>query len=80
MFLASLYLLGVPTILFLKLLKSKTSFKDNKFLKDFGREYGNLIEGMKLRKDLLILVYPLLLLNRLIFAMIPFAIWNIPSL
>ena len=35
---------------------------------------------MKIRKDLIVLVYPLLLLNRLVFAMTPFFIWNKPSL
>ena len=35
---------------------------------------------MKIRKDLIVLVSPLLLLNRLVFAMTPFFIWNKPSL
>jgi hypothetical protein len=49
-------------------------------VKNFCKEYGNFIDGMKIRKDLIVLVYPLLLLNRLIFAMTPFFIWNKPSL
>jgi hypothetical protein len=34
---------------------------------------------MKTRKRMIIFVYPLLLINRLIFAFIPFSIWNYPA-
>ena len=34
---------------------------------------------MKTRKTIVIYIYPCLLINRLIFAFIPFSIWNFPS-
>jgi hypothetical protein len=48
--------------------------------KEFIESYGVLIERMKLRKPSTKYVYPLLLLNRLVFAFIPVAFFNIPSL
>ena len=45
----------------------------------FIKSYGSLIEGMKTRKRMIIFVCPLLSTNRLIFAFIPFSIWNFPS-
>lgn len=76
----ALYLLGIPLAIFVKLMINRKSLKEKTFLKNFSKEYGSFIEGMKLRKDLMVLVYPLLLLNRLVFALIPFFIWNTPSL
>lgn len=76
----ALYLFGIPLAIFVKLIINKDNIKDKGFLKNFKKEYGNFVEGMKIRKNLIVLVYPLLLLNRLVFAINPFCIWNIPSL
>ena len=76
----AIYLFGIPLAIFVKLIISKDNIKDKGFLKNFKKEYGNFVEGMKIRKNLIVLVYPLLLLNRLVFAINPFCIWNIPSL
>lgn len=76
----ALYLIGIPFAIFVKLKINLDNIKDKGFLKNFKKEYGNFVEGMKIRKDLIVLVYPLLLLNRLVFAINPFCIWNIPSL
>ena len=68
-------LLLVPLIFFIILKKYRENYKS----KDFSKSYGNLIEGMKARKAMVIYIYPLLLINRLVFAFIPFSIWNFPS-
>ena len=69
-------LASLPVIFFLKLHFNKDLLKD----KEFIETYGVLIENMKLRKPSTKYVYPLLLLNRLVFAFIPVAFFNIPSL
>ena len=71
-----IFLASLPAIFFLKLHFNKDSLKD----KEFIQTYGVLIEKMKLRKPSTKYVYPLLLLNRLVFAFIPVAFFNIPSL
>jgi len=70
------FLISFPTILFFKIHLNKDLLKN----KDFVQLYGVLIEKMKLRKSSTKFVYPLLLLNRLVFAFIPVAFFNIPSL
>ena len=71
-----MFLISFPTILFFKIHLNKDLLKN----KDFVQLYGVLIEKMKLRKSSTKFVYPLLLLNRLVFAFIPVAFFNIPSL
>ena len=73
---AFIALVLVPLIFFLILKKYRQTYKS----KEFSKSYGNLIEGMKTRKKIVVYVYPCLLINRLIFAFIPFSIWNFPSL
>ena len=69
-------LASLPVIFFLKLHFNKDILKD----KEFIETYGVLIEKMNIRKPSTKYVYPLLLLNRLVFAFIPVAFFNIPSL
>ena len=69
-------LASLPVIFFFKLHLNKDLLKD----KEFIESYGVLIERMKLRKPSTKYVYPILLLNRLVFAFIPVAFFNITSL
>jgi hypothetical protein len=71
-----LALILIPFSFLGKLICNKVNFDQKLFLNKFG----NLIEGMKKRKSLIVYVYPFLLLNRIIYALIPFSCYNSPSL
>ena len=71
-----LALILIPFSFLGKLICNKVNFDQKLFLNKFG----NLIEGMKKRKSLIVYVYPFLLLNRIIYAFIPFFCFNSPSL
>ena len=45
----ALYLSGIPLAIFIKLKMNRKSLKEKSFLKNFSKEYGNFVEGMKIR-------------------------------
>jgi hypothetical protein len=45
----ALYLIGIPLAIFIKLMMNRKSLKEKSFLKSFSKEYGNFVEGMKIR-------------------------------
>jgi len=71
-----IFLFGSPILMSIKLYKNRLKLDS----KEFIDEYGYLIEGMKIRKKYIYLVYPFLLLDRFIFTFIPLWFWNKPSL
>ncbi len=65
----------IPIGFIIKLKLSRSQFKNEEFI----QVYGVLIENMKHRKDGIIYYLAILLLNRLVFAFIPFAFQGLPA-
>ena len=72
----AIFLLSIPIAIYIKLKMSIEQFNSEAFKKS----YGNLIEGMKTRKNLSILVFPFFFINRLVYAFLPLFLKNQPSL
>ena len=65
----------VIVIIFIILKRNKENLKTE----EFKKKYGVLIEHINIRKKKTIYVYPVMLLNRFIFPLIPFVFCNNPA-
>ena len=66
----------VIVIIFIILKRNKENF----YTEEFKKKYGVLIEHMNIIKKEIIYVYPVMLLNRFIFPLIPFVFYNTPAI